>query len=230
MALQTYKPVNVPGRCVVVINLTGFRFSVMARNAAQLTEINWMRLHTDSEERLIVFEPVPGLEKRPDLLKLGTSKTGHKRLAAKGLIRRTPWIRSVAAQTSLEARTFDLRRYHGALPPRSDGDRGNQPWYIQLMPAFEHSVFPSSIHIINSDTRGIYRYLKGDEIIYIGKGRIRDRYREPGRNTWEVSKIEYSEIVDDEKALEWEAWWIDRFQQEHDGNLPRYNQVRGQQR
>ncbi|MCY3816283.1 MAG: hypothetical protein OXG59_08345 [Gammaproteobacteria bacterium] len=229
MPLQTYQPKYVQGRCVVLLTPTGFRFSVAARDMAQLAQINWMRLHTDSEERLIVFEPVPGLEKKPDLLKLGTSKKGHKSLAAKGLIARMPWIRSVATQTSLEARKFDLGRYHGALPPQPDGDRGNQPWYIQLRPAFENWVFPSNIQTLNSDTRGIYRYLKADEIIYIGKGRILERYQEPGRNTWGVSKIEYSEITDDDKALEWEAWWIDRFQQEHNGNLPRYNQVRGQQ-
>ena len=98
------------------------------------------------------------------------------------------------------------------------------------MPAFENWVLPSNIHTLNSDTRGIYRYRKADEIIYIGKGRIRERYQELGRNSWGVSKIEYSEITDDDKALEWEEWWIDRFQQEHNGNLPRYNQVRGQLR
>ena len=230
MPLQTYQSKYFQGRCVVLITPTGFKFSVAARDMAQLAQINWMRLHTDSETRLIVFEPVPGLEKRPDLLKLGTSKKGHKSLAAKGLIAGMPWIKSVATLTSLEARRFDLQKFHGALPPIPSEDRGNQPWYIQLMPAFEKSVFPSDIRSLSSETRGIYRYLKGNEVIYIGRGRIRERYQEIGRRTWEVSKIEYSAIPDDEKAIEWEAWWIDRFQQEHNGNLPRYNQVRGQQR
>ena len=230
MPLQTYQSKNFQGRCVVLMTPTGFRFSVAARDMAQLSQVNWMRLHTDSEARLIVFEPVPGLEKKPDLLKLGTSKKGHKSLAAKGLIAGMPWIQAVATQSSPEARRFDLKKYHGALPPPPGGNRGNQPWYIQLMPAFENSVFPSNLHALNSDTRGIYRYLKGNEVIYIGKGRIRERYQELVRRTWEVEKIEYSEIAEDEKAFEWEAWWIDRFQQEHNGNLPLYNQVRGQQR
>ncbi len=58
----------------------------------------------------------------------------------------------------------------------------------------------------------------GDEVVYIGKGSIRDRYQtDPRRASWGISKIEYSVIKDDQKALEWEDWWLKRFRKENKG-------------
>ncbi len=65
-------------------------------------------------------------------------------------------------------------------------------------------------------------------MIYIGKGCVRERYREFGRDNWGVTRIGYSIIENDEEAYKWEAWWIDRFRTEHGGSLPLFNQVGGQ--
>ena len=68
----------------------------------------------------------------------------------------------------------------------------------------------------------------GDEVVYIGKGSIRDRYQtDPRRASWRISKIEYSVIKDDQKALEWEAWWLKRFRKKNKGRLTKYNQTGG---
>lgn len=220
---------------MVTITPTAFMFSVAARDAANLGEIHWMRIHTDPDDRLVVFEPVPGLDKRPSFLKLGTSQKGHKRLIAKGLISQTPWIKAIIAMP-VEARKFDMKPYPGPLPPlESDsGKQRNPPWYIQLMPAFEESIVPSEIRHLDSSTKGVYRYRGGDdgeEVIYIGKGSIRDRFeQELSRKGWKVSRIEYSIIRNDENdqiAYEWEAWWIQQFKKENNGRRPRYNRVDG---
>ena len=227
--LETYQPKYFQGPCDVTITPTSFKFSVAARDAAQLLNIHWMRVHLDRQDRLIVFEPIPGLEKGPDLLKLGTTKSrGYKSLTAKGLIAKTRWIQAVAVECDVSARKFEMKKYPGSPPPLPPGSRrGNSLWFIQLMPAFEESVVPSRIHDLSPEAKGIYRYRKGDDVIYIGKGLIRDRYNEIGRDDWEVSRIEYSILSDDQKTLEWESWWICRFQREHNGNLPLHNHVRG---
>ena len=222
--LKVYKPKQYGDRCVVTLTPTSFKFSVLARDTARLQDIHWMRVFTDDDDRLVVFQPVPGMEKRPELLKLGTSKKGHKTLMAKGLIAQTPWIRAVAHLQDVEARKFELKEYPGPLPT----GRGATPWFIRLMPAFEESVAPSQAGSLGPDTKGIYRYVGGGEVVYIGKGNVRDRYQsEPERASWGISRIEYSVIRTDQEALEWEAWWIDRFRSENGGALPRYNRVGG---
>ena len=225
--LQDYEPKQYGNRCVVTILPKGFLFSVVARNNAQLEDVHWMRVLIDPDDRLVVFAPVSGLEKKPGLLKLGTSQKGHKKLTAKGLIAQTPWIKSVAYLRDLEARKFEFRPYPGPLPPKPD-IQGQSPWFIRLMPAFEESVVPSKIGNLDQGTKGIYRYLSANEVVYIGRGNIRDRYQsDPRRASWEISKIEYSTIEDDQKALEWEDWWLKRFRKENSGHLPRYNLIGG---
>ena len=225
--LKAYTPKYASGECVVRLTRTAFHFSVLARDTAQLQDIHWMRVHTDDDDRLVVFEPVSGMEKRPELLKLGTSKGGYKRLTAKGLIGETPWIKAVADLEHVQDRKFQMKEYPGPLP---EGLRGQGPWFISLIPAFEESVFPSQVPSLGPDKKGIYRYLSDGEVVYIGKGIIRDRYQaEPQRASWRISRIEYSIIEDDQKALEWEAWWIDRFRKQNSNHLPRYNQRGGVQ-
>ena len=221
MALRKYVPkAYQDDRGLVTVDATSFKFNATARNLAQLHDVHYMQVHMDSDERLIVFEPMTGTHKMPDWLKLG-SRRGHKSLPAKGIVSSNDWIRAVARQ-EIADRKFEIRRY-------DDGDvRG---WAIQLMPAFEKSVVPSEIQRLESCEKGIYRYRggdSGDEVIYIGKGSIRDRYqRESQREGWAVSRIDYSLVEDDQRAFEWEAFWIRRFQDENNGRLPRFNRVGG---
>jgi len=213
---------------VVTITPTAFRFSIVASITANLSDIHWMRIHVDPNDRLVVFEPVPGLDKVANVLKLGTQRKGLKTLVAKGLISNTPWIRALV-EMPIEARKFEMKRYSGPLPTPEEpsGKPGRWPWYIQLMPAFEEAIAPSEINRLGSSAKGIYRYRggnDGEEVIYIGKGSIRDRFlQEPTRRNWDVTRIEYSIVQDDQKAYEWEAWWIQRFRKENNGLRPRFN-------
>ena len=220
MALRKYVPKAYrDDRCLVTIDVASFKFNVAARNLAGLHDVHYMQVHLDSEDRLIVFEPMQGAKKMEGWIKLGTRK-GNKSLTAKGIVSRNEWIKAVARQ-DIADRKFEIHRYDGEV----------QGWSIQLMPAFEKSVVPSEIPDIDTGEKGIYRYRggdNGDEVIYIGKGSIRDRFQqESQRRDWEVSRIEYSIVKDDQRAYEWEAYWIRRFQDENNGRLPRFNQVGG---
>jgi len=219
MTFVLYQPDNYVDS-QVTLTPYGFKFSKSASNKAGLHDIHWMRVHYNADDRIIVFEPMAGDDKKSDVLKLGTSKRGDKSLVTKGLISRENWIRAIS-KLDIKERRFELRQRH--VNPKG--------WFIQLMPAFEESIKPSDINQLD-DHKGIYRYVGGDdgtEIIYIGKGIIKDRFREEHRKDWSIAKIEYSIINDDQKAYEWEAYWINRYKEEHNGRRPRYNKVDGVQ-
>lgn len=220
MGLQLVRPSRTDGDCEVTLTPTSFRFSVAARNLADLHDVHWIRIYVDPIDRLIVFKPEPGNERASECFKLGTSKKGYKTLIAKKLIKDQQWIHSVASLTIAERR-FELRRYQAEI----DG------WYIQLMPTFEDSIRPSEITRLTGNEKGIYRYRGGNdgsEIVYIGKGAIKDRFLlEEERKGWDITNIEYSIIEDDQKALEWESYWIEHFRKSNNGRLPHFNRIGG---
>ena len=67
-------------------------------------------------------------------------------------------------------------------------------FFFTVAPCFECNN--ESITIPEGAT-GIYRYRNSDdEVIYIGRGNIRDRLRSPERKDWDIAKVEYSLIND----------------------------------
>ena len=125
MPLEVYRA-PFHGAPSVTVVPRGFVFSAAANNLAGLGSILWMRVYTDSDHRIVVFEAVSGHDKGPDMLKLGLTRQrmdGNRRLTAKGLIANTPWIQSVAAEGSTAARKFELKPYVGSLPPVPNDNR-----------------------------------------------------------------------------------------------------------
>ncbi len=182
MALRIYQPTDqATGPKVLIDTGKGFLFSATAIRAASLAEVHWIRLYPDDDDRVIVFEPVPGVDKPLYGLKLGQSSRGSRRLTGKGIINQTPWIRAVSMLPDTADRKFDLKPYHGPLPEVAGCGQNRTAWYIRLMPAFEETIAVAEIRALSSNVKGTYRYLGGDdgrEVVYIGKGRIKDRYRQ----------------------------------------------------
>jgi len=98
-------------------------------------------------------------------------------------------------------------------------------WYINLFPTFEKKI--SDISNIPTNERGIYRYLKDDEVVYIGRGIIRSRANSPERANWDFDIIQYSIIPDENDQKKWESFYLDRFV-ENKERLPVYNKLKGQ--
>ena len=217
MALKPHLPPIRPARTpVVTVGSQGvFRFSAEASRKAGLESAHWVGFSIDESERLIGFEFFDNPIQPKDANKLMRSKgKSGCSCTAKGLINNTPWIKKVAVKN----RKFDLFQY-----PRNQGI-----WVIRLAPWFELSVRPGDIGKIG-DAAGVYRYCDaGDKVIYIGKGRIADRYREePQRRDWDISIIEYSLVPNDEQ-FKWEKFHLKDFAKEHSGRLPQHNFNRGQ--
>ena len=217
MTLEIYVPTHRTARTTVVtIGSQGvFRFSAEASRKAGLESAHWVRISTDESERLIGFEflndPIQPENANKLMRSKGTSSCSCK---AKGLINSTPWIKEVADK----GRKFDLFPY----------PRNQRIWVIRLMPWFELAIRPEAIGEIG-DAAGVYRYRDaGGEVIYIGKGRIANRYREePQRHDWDISTIEYSLVPTDEQ-FKWEKFHLKDFAKEHSGRLPQHNFNSGQ--
>ena len=133
-------------------------------------------------------------------------------IRAVGLMREYPWLEAVGKIKDPRLRRFE--------PQRSGIDR---MWVISLYPSFERRVSDRSDI---SHESGIYRYKRGDVIVYIGRGQIRSRLGSNDREKWDFETIEYSVVPDNDQQVKWEAWWLDRFVEEH-GKLPLYNRISG---
>jgi len=145
---------------------------------------------------------------------------GHKRrernnlsVMTSALMRRNPWIMAAAKEPDLSLRRF--------VPEWTGIDK---LWVITLRPTHDRRV--SAIDDVPLDARGIYRYVDRGEIVYIGKGNIRERLRCRERDGWEWDHIEYSVIDAEPQQFKWESWWLDWFERKN-GSLPRYNRIGG---
>lgn len=130
-----------------------------------------------------------------------------------GLMREHPWLAAVAGIEDPRLRRFAPRWISA-----------DSMWTILLRPSFERHVSDRSE--IPARTTGVYRYKSGDEIVYIGRGEVRSRAGSRERAEWDFETIEYSVIPDEGDQTKWEAFWLDRFVEEH-GKLPLYNRILG---
>jgi hypothetical protein len=130
-----------------------------------------------------------------------------------GLMSEHAWLAEVANITEARLRRFE---------PKWVGTDGM--FVIALSPPFERRVSDRSD--LPGSARGIYRYKRGEEIVYIGRGNIRSRLGAPEREQWDFETIEYSLLSDENEQVKWETFWLDRFV-EAQGKLPIYNRISG---
>lgn len=143
----------------------------------------------------------------------GNRRSKGRVIKTTNIITKTPWIRNVSTYTNKILRQFT-----------PDWNNIERQYEISLAPCFENRVYEKDQ--IPSDAKGIYRYLRENRIVYIGKGKIRERTNSPDRSFWDYDTIEYSIVEDDSDMLQWEKFWLDNHNEEH-GKLPEYNKISG---
>ena len=209
------------GKSVDNTPLVSIRRQAIAFNAqfvaqAKLTDMTRVSVFLDPEHFRIGFEFHKDStdEDSYSLTADGGSQSGGGRaIQPAALIMNNPWIAAVARIEDKRERRFKPE-WHGA----------DRKWIISLCPAFEIRVSHKSE--IPIDLRGIYRYRRNDEIVYIGRGIIRPRLRAPERQEWDFDVIEYSQIQSDAEQERWESYWLDQFVKKN-GKLPLYNRISG---
>ncbi len=101
--------------------------------------------------------------------------------------------------------------------------RGNK-WVVELQPMFEQSR--TDTENLPTGVRGIYRLIFKNNIVYIGKGIIRDRVAQH-KTRFSFDEIQFSEIDSEKEMFQWEAFYLEEYVREF-GVKPEYNRIMGQ--
>jgi len=202
----------------ISISSAHFSFNSMFVKTADLAAGMQVTMFADPEEMKLGFEFHS--DERPNsfpLYQASAATKGEKRTAlncsGQQIVKKYPWVASVT-KLSVKDRRFT---------PKKEGGL----WAIQLCPAFEEKKARESADI-PSEARGIYRYLRENgEIVYIGKGAIKQRLASPERREWDFDVVEYSIVNDPDQQVKWEDHWLTRYKEENKGKLPFYNKQSG---
>ena len=139
----------------------------------------------------------------------------RKRSSAGEVIKRFNWLENINSSRNNEEKKFVAFQ------------RKNL-WAIRIRPSFELKVTYENRKEIDSNLNGIYRYLDSEnKIIYIGKGNIRNRLNENGRDKWEIKTIEYSYLEQDDEQFKWENYWLEKYKESNSKSLPAFNRISG---
>jgi hypothetical protein len=194
----------------VIVSLNKFSFNIVMKKLAELDKYTCVEIYVDDENRRIGFEFKQEFNNAEEDHRILKNKS-HTYCINRTIFKKQ-WISKV---TELKGQNVFTAKQEG------------RRWVITLCPAFENQIKREDIKNISADAFGIYRYLDAERIVYIGKGKIKDRCKSSEREKWKFDIIEYSIIKDDKKALEWENYWIDKYKDENKGQLPTYNLIFG---
>ena len=101
-------------------------------------------------------------------------------------------------------------------------DKIDKCFFFMVAPCFECDNDQLSIP---DGATGIYRYKNtNNEIIYIGKGNIRDRLRSPERKGWDIKKVEYSLVNDRGEMSKYESYHLTEYQNKFN-KWPEHNMI-----
>lgn len=95
-------------------------------------------------------------------------------------------------------------------------------WVASITPSF---IYKYSQNKPKESDIGVYRYIKDNEIVYIGRGRIRERIASPERKEWLYDEIEYM-VVDEAATVKIEFDLINEHKMVY-GYTPVYNKILG---
>jgi hypothetical protein len=97
-------------------------------------------------------------------------------------------------------------------------------YIFNVIPSFEISKKPTDIP---GDITGIYKcYDKEKYVLYIGKGNIKSRVKDHLNKGWELSKVDYSVIKDNDEMFKYEAYHLEQYKKDN-GAYPPENIIGG---
>lgn len=204
---------------VVTLRREGPAFNAFFIRAHKLEQMTHVTIREDRENRRLGFLFHTNADD-PDCLKLapdgGNSvvKNTAGRVVQARFLMGQPWLKTLMANRS-------ERRF---VPYKEQN-----MWVIDLGPGFEVEIMitgADSALQIPAEVTGVYRYLDGDEITYIGRGRVRDRVQSQHREHWSFDRIQYSPLNNREAEHRWERILLEEYEKKHK-SLPRENKVRG---
>jgi hypothetical protein len=201
----------------VTIKAAAIYFSAKFVEVANLEQAEWCQLiEQDSDDCWVGFKFSVGERPMDSLRFEPNGSAGKSRIVRTGaFINGSPLLGQTAKKEGLES-TFELTL-----------DRRKEVWFTRLRPTFERMALYENSSSIPSEAKGIYRYLDvNDELLYLGKGNIRDCLDSRGRDEWGIHKIEFSIIANDEDSLRWMHHFVTEYRSNH-GEMPAMKRIRG---
>lgn len=96
---------------------------------------------------------------------------------------------------------------------------------INIMPNFEN--YTNEIKNVPDEVSGIYKLKDGNEVVYIGRGQIKNRIADhKNKSEYKFDQVLYSVVNDEEKEKTAERFWIEKYKEDK-GVLPKYNKQAG---
>ena len=201
----------------ITISKSGFFFSAEFIEKNKLTSNNYCQYFTSSENDYR-FGVLFSRDKKEGSFKIINTLRGKykdnsmaRSVTASSFFNNTPIFRELTKNNCKNR--FSLKF--------NDDDKC---YIFNVIPAFEISKKPTEIP---GDITGIYKcFNKNKNILYIGKGNIKSRIKEHLGKEWEIAKVDYSVIKDNEEMMKYESYHLEQFKKDN-GAYPPYNLIGG---
>lgn len=204
----------------ISITNSHIRFSSeFVTRVAKISNSLKVQIYVDKDEYKIGFEFLKEGTENCYTLTRPKNKSNFQ-ISSTKILSENNWMKAVAILGNTNRRFVPIKEFVQKLK--------KDLWVINLSPTFENKISRSESRKIASNVTGIYRYkrVNSDEIVYIGKGNIKDRLNSPERKTWDFDILEYSIINEEENQFRWENYWLEKYKNQN-GILPFYNNIGG---
>lgn len=201
----------------ITISKSGFFFSAEFIDKNKLTDNNYCQFFTsnDSEYK---FGVTFSKEKNEGSFKIINT--------LKGKYRDKSMARSVTASAFFNSTPIFKELTKNKCKNRFSlkFSQADNCFIFNVIPSFEISKKPNDIP---GDITGIYKcYDKEKYVLYIGKGNIRSRIKEHLSKGWELSKVDYSVIKDNDEMFKYESYHLEQYKKDN-GAYPPENLIGG---
>jgi len=201
----------------ITISKSGFFFSAEFIDKNKLTDNNYCQFFTsnDSEYK---FGVTFSKEKNEGSFKIINT--------LKGKYRDKSMARSVTASAFFNSTPIFKELTKNECKNRFSlkFSEADNCFIFNVIPSFEISKKPNDIP---GDITGIYKcYDKEKYVLYIGKGNIRSRIKEHLSKGWELSKVDYSVIKDNDEMFKYESYHLEQYKKDN-GAYPPENLIGG---
>lgn len=201
----------------ITISKSGFFFSAEFIDKNKLTDNNYCQFFTsnDSEYK---FGVTFSKEKNEGSFKIINT--------LKGKYRDKSMARSVTASAFFNSTPIFKELTKNKCKNRFSlkFSQADNCYIFNVIPSFEISKKPNDIP---GDITGIYKcYDKEKYVLYIGKGNIRSRIKEHLSKGWELSKVDYSVIKDNDEMFKYESYHLEQYKKDN-GAYPPENLIGG---
>lgn len=211
-------------KSVLTISKSGISFSakfIKDNNLAQKDAIEFFD-DTENDYQLgFSFLDESGKVGSLGLMRSGSNKNTNRCsgrfLKASELINKKKILSKIQKDPVKQNRVFEIK----------NSKLDSNIYFVDFSPIFENTLDYALLDNLDYSIKGIYRYLnEAGEVIYIGRGNIKERAKSEGRSEWGITKIEFSIIKDIEQMQFWEDYHLERFVDQN-GVKPLMNKIMG---